>query len=518
MSGPLWLRSLIMIFTLFWGAFSYGAPTCSDVFIKYPEGGAAIELEMSLGEGLMKVLTTHEGQVGSLFSAQITNAKMPLSFQKWAQDFYPDINPEKIEWELIPHPFKMDLIKAVTAGKKTGFFADRRVPGIKVKETISVNFEQDSRFLGKLYEAGRHEIDVADIFRQVEYRGPSDIKRLKGLELHMRSSEQTAGELLKDAWKFQSGIGARKTYMHAHVVVKAPIPTDREAALNISEYYRRSNLLAELMTVAELGFLHSNKAFNWSSLSVTTFFDTARPRFFSGVYRQFIHGPENNGDLSPYKMGFVGFRDHRTYDQENVFGFEYRAIDRKGDETLHGKVLDNLQYGLRTQRYGFTYEHMAEWMADKKMDIRDDFQVERALESAWYQQSYNQLYRRLPKEFKAALGGGAQAFFTVYALKVSDLGNHALKMLLYDWSADPIYFKDSAAQQKIREVQKKVLSTLLHDSAIADPQQILRTFVRDSGLLEQVGKSFNLSKSDLEPSLKATPLEKDSSLPSIPRQ
>ena|GEM_PF-5598428 len=491
MSGLQCLRATIMIFALIWSAGLQAAPRCGDIFRDYSLGGAAVELEMDATNKVLQILTTHNGLVGGLFDRKFTDASIPNSYLFWAKENYPEMDPRLLEWDLLPDNIKRNLIIVVSSGKERTFYEDRSVPGIKVKEVIQLKFPIDTVFLGQTYRPGVHNVDVSNVFKQVEFRSRRSVEKFSGVELHLRSQEISAGDLVKDAWNFQMGIGEKRGHLHEHIVAAKPTgPRQREKAIEIAEYYRRANMLAELIKAFDHGVIMSNKSLTES------FFDSAKPNFFSGVFKYFM-GDIRDFDGNRFKMAYVSFRTGKTYDQSDMFGFEYRAIGAKRNVQLMRKISDRIQYSLRNESYGFEYSDMREWFESKKLNIEDNLQVQQGLEMAWYHQSYTQLYKRMPENLKAALGKPGWALLKTYHLKISDYGNHALKMLLYDWAADPIYFGDEAGQARVRKIQEFTLSQLFKKSEV-HPRDIVTVFVKTSGVFEQVGRTFDLTPQDLQ--------------------
>ncbi len=497
---PFLASVLLALLTLIKPCLGWSNPSCSAAYQK--QGGAAVELEMGVSQAVLRILTTSDGLVGGLFP----EGDLPGFYTQWSKQNYPRVEPAKVDWDLLDEDLQMRLLVEVSRRKKTDFFEDRVVPNVKVRDIIHVQFDQTTDFLGQQYQRGEYDVDVSRFFRRVEYISPASVANFSGVELHLRSSEMDAGDLVHSAWNFQAGIGAPKTHLHEHVVEPLPIEAlekaPEETSLVMTEHYRRINLLAEFVSVLKLRRISANKRFSWSRLSTLHFFDSINPNFLSGIYRYFAGEWKYKklGDL--FKMGWVGFRGSDAYDQPNLYGYEYRSISDSSSLPLRKKILSNLQKGMRSQEYGLSSPSMLDWVRSKGVNIRDENAVSALWESTWYKQSYTTLLKRLPAYLRPILGGPVRSFLKVASLRFSWMGNEATKMLLYDWSTDPLFHADPIAQKKLIEEQQRALNRYFKNGEALNV--VLKDFVWSSGLLERVAQTFGLEKSDFD-ALEITP-------------
>lgn len=481
----------------------WAADTCRNVVEKL--GGSAIEMEMDMSPEVLGLLTTTDGTVGGLFVKQ----KLPEFFTQWMQKFEPNHNPSSYAWDKLGNGMKRDLLIEVTRRKKSGFFTDRQIPNTRVKDKITLEFDRKTTpFLGKWYPKGTHEIDVSGYFGKVEYMGPDSVKDVSGVELHLRSAKLEAGDVLESAWILQDGAKIRRTHMHEHIVVPMPVKALAQkpvkTALAVTEYYRRANLLAEFIAILELEGIYPNKRFSFRYLLIN-YFDSINPEYISGIFNYLSNEKSRAASLgSTFKMGWVGFRGSDLYDQPNLFGFEFRAINNNSDTMLYRKMMTQIEKGLRDQDYGFNPEIIATGfgVSTEKLSFFQRFNLNSKLKRSWYKKSYRQLFFELPDYLKVVVGNSIKKMALVWSLKKNARGNQAVKMLLYDWSRDPLFYGSPDSVARLEKEQ--VIALQRHFEKGEDLNIVLRDFIWNSGLLNKVIQTFRMEKADFDFLLKAS--------------
>lgn len=509
-------------------------------------GGISVEIEMPARAEVMKILTSSDGRVEGMLGP----FKTPLFFEEWAAKRFPNRNPRKLRWEQLDVAQQKQLTGYVALSRRQEFFRDRALPNLQVKPRIRVEFKQPTRFLGKDYPRGGHWVKVPDI-KNPQYRRPDDMVGLKGVELHLRSGDRLPSEVIDDAWSFQRGIGMVPGYLHAHLVAPIPVASllaQREATgLAIAEFFRRANLLAE-MSYASRGFpLKTTREKDGSAM----LFNGIYPSFLSAVYRYFMQLDPVGTRL---KMGFIGFRGEDFYDEDGVYGLEYRAIGIPREGAFYRAFADRLLSGMRGEDYGFSAELMPAWLQEVhglssfatrwRIDA-----VESALESTWYRTPAplmlattgmarlaaqwvpggSRLLKPLlihdwgsdsrvtedPESLKRIQAAQWEALRGLWQdgrslddvmpafLRDSGLprvrlgvageetGEFGTKMLFHDWAQDPLVFQDPALLTRIREAQVRGLAELL--AGEGERPAIMQRFVRKSGLLERLAQGFGLA-------------------------
>ncbi len=470
-------------------------------------GPAAVEMEMPVKSGVLGVLDTDDELVRGLVTAWGLPA--PELYLDWARRAYPGEDPQDIEWDLLPDEVKMAFLQYYSKSAKIDFSRDRSVPGVRVRDVVRIKLHEPSNFFDQRLIPGTHELDVRAARGRVEFVEQGTMRQFSLVELHLRSPKIDAGILLDSAWTFQTGIGAKNTHLHEHLLFKIPSAELEqkpiETGLVLVEYFRRANLLAEFISAGALDWIHTQRQFSLFTPGYFIYqFDSIKPHFLSGIFFYLVDGFKRDIKIKTmFKVGWVGFRGHDFYDTGEHFGFEYRNITPNGDRQLYKKVLSSIQRGLLSKNYGFSSESMLAWIAERGIAKNDKFGIRQLLEASWYGQKYSYLLRHLPSYLRPVLGGTLVARKNILRLRMLDPGNHAIKMLLHDWSLDPLFYGDENAVERLKEEQRRALTRVLKEGASL--RAAIWNFIHFSGLLERVAATFYLQKSDFEPPIEIDP-------------
>ena len=369
---------------------------------------------------------------------------------------------------------------------------------MSVKKEVVLNFARETAFLGETYPSGRHLVDVSRVLGgAVEYRGVADVEDVSGVELHFRDN-QSAGTVIHDAWTFLDGLGVPRAALHAHIVAPLPIealkrePEVQAAAM--ADFYRRVNLLAEMTTIVD----------EWRSIKMHThggrsFFGHATPWTMAFVfdYLRTNRSILSNSILSSLfplgnyaKLGWVGFFGSDKYDEPGLYGLEYRAIAAGVSETDYREILDRIQQSMLRDDYGVPKETIRRWLAGQKNKKFPGV----ALIAACYHQEWPRLFAEAsPDVKKATYGFGSQRQqrltrrLTKQRLTEQGKGHAELKMLVYNWSNDPLVFEDEAFQKRIVEQQARALGRFQSGEPV---NELVSDFIVDSGLYDAVSRSI----------------------------
>lgn len=477
----------LLVFTL--EASQLNAKECASIF--KPIGGSSVELEMRISPSVMSLITTRDGTVGGLYMGLKSrtpliqrlfgkkNTLLPQNYLAWALAKFPNDSPLDISWSAVPYDLKISLINRASSLRDRNFYADRKIPNLKITPQFDIVFFEPTRFLGKDYPRGTHTIDLSKSFENVEYQAPSDLKGLNGVELHIRDPKLAPSDMIESAWALQDAIGTKKTHLHEHIV--APIPMvslktkPQITILSIVEFYRRANLLAELVAIDKMSPIQN------ISKGKTTFFGSIDGSFLSGIY-EYLESVRLNREErigSDYKMGYVGFRGADTYDQPGLYGFEYRSLAPWKSLKLQKKIADAIMAGLAREDYGFTEAELTDWSAAQGLDLQDKNSVLTALEDLWYGKTFEKLSQDPLNPLEQWM--------------IEQ--NRGLMMLLHDWSKDPLYTNDPQGADLIQQEQKLALSRLKKREAAT--VHLLRDFIWRSGLMDKVLQSFKIDRSDV---------------------
>jgi len=437
-----------------------------------PKEDTSVEIEIENTDPILALLTTSDGTLAPLLPPKphfsLFRFRLPPSFgnefQGWS---YEKLAAEP--WNnLTPHQKRL-FLSWVTFRKTTPFFSDRGVPGFVIKEATTLTFKKPTEFLGQSFESGTHELDISKLFRKVEYGTPSQNPNM--LELHFRTN-RPAGEVSNSAWTFLEAIDVAKTHQHVHIVAPINIKRLQEEgqirSVMLTDFYRRANLVLEMMTLVEEKFrgITANRA------GAVVFWDNLSSEKLNTVYRHFETTREL-GRQRPLgmaaKMAFVGFRGADTYDDPSLMGFEVRGISRHSNPEYVKKYLNTIQWALTQDQFGVSKEDMKTWLErqDKSKDLD--------LGATWYNQPWEKLQTNgFGHRFEETIDPYLRKH--IYNLEE----NRELKMLIHNWSNDPLLFNKPKLLRHIRKKQEEALKKL--DIGYISQQQIVSEFLIQSGI------------------------------------
>lgn len=434
---------------------------------------SSVELEMLNSEAVMSILTTKTGKIGVLFD-EIGESSAPSSLiAELGATSFKDLKMK--DWDALNIDQKYDLLNHISSNKKTEFFTDRTFPGLKVRDEIQMTFDKETEFLGNTYLPGTYKVKLNGSMENVEY-GNQD-QRAAFLELHLRT-RLPAGSVSRDAKTLQKAIGTKVTPQHVHIV--APIPIQKlkmsphTQSIRMGEYYRRVNLVSEMLTITkQSGGIYAKTG------EGIVYFDSLTAKKLKGVTKYFedLAAGKNPEVGDQYKMAWVGLRGSDKYDQPGLYGYEFRNITAQGDPIEDEKLLNSIQWSINKDEYGISEQKISDW-TNKYHPGKSPSD---AVASTWYNQSFHSLYKQANPLVRENIG-----LWGRMSLWVSS-NNKAVKMLLYDWTKDPILFDKPELSKKILEKQVDAIKKIRSD---ADPDEVLRDFLKESNLLEIFARSI----------------------------
>jgi len=436
-----------------------------------PEHDTSVELEVHNTEVILSLLTTTDGTLAPLLPPKPTLSVfgfglppgLEASFRGWSYD---KLAAEP--WDNLSKEQKRMFLLWVTAKKKTPFFEDRTVPGIRIKDKVTLHFKEPTRFLNREYAAGDHEVDISKIFRKVEYGSPSQNPNF--LELHFRTN-QPAGVVSNSAWTFLTAIRDQKTHQHVHVVSPLKISRLQEEgqirSVMMTDFYRRANLVLEMMTIIE----DKHHGISARQEKDVLFWDNLSPERLEKVFRH-LETSRLNGRQPPLKsqakMAYVGFRGADTYDNPELFGFEVRGISEYANPEYIKKFLDTIQWAMTQDHFGIPKEEMEKWLKLQKGPV-----VTRLVDT-WYNQPWEKLRANgFGQRFEEI-----EPYFRTHFYDLEQI--RELNMVLHNWSNDPLLFDKPKLIDRIRKEQIKALERL--DKGSDSPQRIMQEFLIRSGI------------------------------------
>jgi hypothetical protein len=364
----------------------------------------------------------------------------------------------------------------VTVRKNSDFFNDRNIPGIKIKDSANLTFTKAPPFLGQILSPGSHTIDIAKLLRNVEYGSPAQDPDF--LELHFRSNFPS-GEVSNSAWSFLSGLKQRRPHQHVHIVYPLNIEQLQKEgpmrSLMLTELYRRSNLILEMMKIVE----EKKRGITLNGMEQAIFFDNLNPERLKLVYNHLQETLRLGGQPplgSQTKMAYVGFRGGDTFDNPSLIGFEVRAIAEFSNPKYINEFLNTLQWTLSQDNYGISQETMQKWLDQTAKNSNVDVDL----------LYYNHPWERLKTNGFGHRFEDVDPYLRKHFYDLEQ--NRELKMLLHDWSKDPLVFENQKLIAQIRKQQIIALDKL--NGATTSPQRIVEEFLIRSGLYGLVTRSL----------------------------
>lgn len=493
-----------------------------------PEVAASVELELDTYP-VLKILTTTNGKLSSLLQDQ----NNPEYLSAWMRLNHKDTLDE-VAWDELPDYMKLMLLKHISSGRKNLFFSDRKIHNMKVRDHIDLTLNQGVKFNGVKLQTGiNKDVDISQILAKnaVEYRGPEDVENASGVELHFRE-KQPAGKVHEDAWTLLDGLQIARDHQHIHIV--APLPYEQfkihqyRQALMMADFFKRANLISEMLNVL-LGYPITNNVVDDKVNHVLIlYFGSMTDEMLEGVTDYFLSVSKlaqtddqryipRIGDR--YKIAWVGFRGKDKYDGDlDLWGIEYRDITAMKHTTTSKNILNALQWAMNKNEYGLSPELMEKW--DRY--THNGYNLQKKMAATWYNQNINNLLSSAPHHVLAALPKGMNWIERGIITKIAEK-NQEIKMLLFNWDNDPLFFQDQKIKNEIKKAQSIALTNIMKRPAIQDfvknvekgtikmdettlnnlmgsiyINPIIKDFIIDSDILFEVTKSLGLK---LQPKL-----------------
>ncbi len=454
-----------------------------------PKQDSAVELELDMTEEVLDLFTTSNGKVSGLYG----KIPLPTWFAQWVEDHRPRVrSPKNILWQSLDYDVRIRLLRDLGKARRQKFFDDRQIHGLVIKGNLTLKFSKKTKLLGKEYSAGTHTVKSEGFLQPiVEYMGPGSVKSASGVELHFRAS-QASGSLSNDAWVFLDALNIERPHQHIHIV--APLPMRElqkdpaHQAMLMAVFYANVNLAAEMISILEEGSIIQT-----SQDEVATYFAPLSPHNLYYAARYFhseaVGEPLNIGD--DLKMAWVGMRGSDKYDEPGLWGLEVRSIGENSNSKTFKNFLNQIQYDMTTRFYNQFSAEMKAWyqgMAEKHGDL-DEFSM---LQLIWYNQPWKELLSKVPNDYLSFLPTRWKEKAQIISTLPSFEGD-AYKMLIFDWSENPMVHSNPGLAKQIKQSQIKAIKALMASDNLAyDSHDIVKKFLLKSGLFEAVMRSIGL--------------------------
>lgn len=455
---------------------------------------SAVEIEIDTNH-VIGTLTTPDGTVGGFLGAR----PMPKWLEKSAA------NPRKIPWDNLSAAKKLRLLQHGARLKETSFYEDRSIEGICVKSIVTLSFKKETDFLGKTYPPGAHDVNVSNILGKVEYRTPSEVLTVAGLELHFREggASASAGTVSQDAWTFLDGLGAPRTHQHVHIVAPMPFAAlERDPmgqSLRMTDFIRRANATAEMISI-----LWHGQSITVVSEGDTDYFSFLKSDDLKNIFRYLWSVVYGEPDESRPELAWINFRRLKKYDDPNLWGMENRWLNADAPSAIAREFLDTVQMAMLNDKYGVPEERLKRWFEWCVTNAYGNIFFDDALEKAWFHKAkWETVLRQIPahvRKFWEETGGawatlrarlqGVPTFHEKLGLFREN--DASLDLLFHDWSFDPLLFDNPKKLSLIANEQLRALNRIL---AGEDMRPAIQDFLKKTGLFTLFASSLGGKKS-----------------------
>jgi len=424
----------------------------------------AIEVEAGMTRGILAAMTTRDGTVGPVLA---DGGRPPPAFLAKKAGNKPI---ESVLWDDLSATEQLDLLKSQSKGHD--FFSNRSMPGVMFRPN-----------------AGKA------LMSKVEYLGPASVESVNGVELHVRQPG-TASNNQKDSLETAAAIGATPLSRHQHVPNKIPQSILKGNAVDrfrLVDFYRRANITADLASVLEGYSLKPNRDGH------ITYFDYMKAGALPAMNKHlFSVATTGRGTLGPstLKMGSVGFRTGSLYKDETMFGFEMRTLSKTNSEEKM-RFGNAVQKGVLTGSYGTPRATIEEWhdkvIGTKGSPSKIARRQGEVLSGLHFNRDTDTLLAEPPQELMASLTPNVRR-----GMREKADEQYSLKLLVHDWSKDPVISSQPGLAATIVTAQKAALAKLDKDGFESN-MGIIKTFVKDSGLYDVYSESLGMRESIAAP-------------------
>ena len=449
----------------------------------------AVELEIPTTNKALSLMHTSDGTVGP-----VLNWSRPPEWLA-ARAESEGIDPRKYPWSKLSETERLEILQE--GARSVTFYQSRSLPGIHMVDEIPVTLTKGAPFQNQELPAGTHNVNVKDNWGAVEYIGPEEVENVKGLELHYRD-KQSAGKTSRDAWTLiaRSEIAKEKPHQHVHIVRKIsdllPPGSTVLAAAKVADFKRRIEVFLHMQAVL-LGYpvSHIEKVIDHMSVDFWGPMTETQMKKMTGWLESLVNGESSRvQSRAAFKISYVGLRGPKTYKStEPLLGLEVRAIyppERAGFkyEREVEEMLNAIETSYSHPEFGLSRDRMKKWRAkNPRADLPSQ------MVDIYYNKEDLMAYRgRMSEKTLEFMDSDVTLWLKVMQLSQK---NQAFKMLIHNWSRDPLFFDSPRQIEKIARAQQAALKTLATAST-EEPERVLRNFILDSGLFKSYANSIGL--------------------------
>ena len=435
----------------------------------------ATEYEFIAERAALEEITTTDGTLGPLLALREfkidDGVKLP--------PFLAELSVDKrlsVKWEDLTYSQKMRTIEYVIKAR-TIDVSKPKIEGLVLKK--------------------KEEIDYLIKTQALDIAGPMNNGRIEELEFKRRAEGLASDNLDKTFIRAQS---LKELHLQAHIHVPGKIPRrilegNPVSRFALLDWYRRLNMYLEL-TALQDGFKIAKKEDKEKKL---VFFDSLTHedlfllnKVFWLMYRKESENGSDEIDQldNELKTSYVGFRGKKTYDGEPDFGMEIRHLPL--DKKKRANFVNMVQRGVLTEDYGIPYYKYSILVSGFGKQnpglVKNSEEYNQMIGLPVVYMHYNipidMAFDVAPDYLKRALTGPVRAIIREHEEK-----NHAVKMLINDWTKDRLVVQGDKARSRIMMAQLTALGKI---ALGGDPDIAIKNFAKRSGLAELYGQSLGL--------------------------
>ncbi|MCC6747619.1 MAG: hypothetical protein IT371_08180 [Deltaproteobacteria bacterium] len=405
---------------------------------------------------------------------------------------------EKLSWERLGKENRQLqrglLVLAVAA--TANFHGDRAIP--------FVTFAPPKR---------KHRADTArtgfGFLPLVELKSHEDAVALEGIELH-HVGRGPAGANTTQTFERVKSMGGDMHHEHVHLVRRPGLPAalyfygpegrklgpqarERTEAAIVTDHWRRANLYFDLRRAAYMGVLERRTS---DSL---TYYDYTSAEKLGRLYNHLAYGTHLRA--SELKMGTVGYRvaiyrNEQGMPDGSLEGYELRSVRDEApqkdpqDRATREAAVNAIQRSLITGHYGLPPSALVAWCGELFRANYLRGPVEDRLAALHYNRPFGKLWASAPAFVKGTLAS-AEARTRLEEATQTNLG---ARLLLHDWKHDTTWLGLNRPQRvrALERVHRAQRAALVDVARGVEVDKCVRRFVRESGLVEEVGRSLGI--------------------------
>ncbi|MEI7441173.1 MAG: hypothetical protein WCK43_06010, partial [bacterium] len=345
---------------------------------------------------------------------------------------------------------KQKKLQTVTELRGANFNRARNFPGLKLRNPMPLKWNKPTRFLGKMYSPHEtHMVDISPLLYlpKVEYGEPAETKRVGLLEVHFSSNTLSPPELRDESWTMLEGAGILKSQAHLHVI---GAPSTSTSWLIRAEFWRRLNLAAETISIVDKGFTLKNLSQNGeTSMRILDRYSLSN----GALNLKYISRGEKVPDEDRFKPFFVGMHLPGKYKDPRAMGFQFRTLDKERAAQFE-PLIDASTHFLSSEEAGIDENRMNKWLAYMKAKSNVQRREEDYLAMTHYNAPVQNLMRDANIEIINFFKGKDPLLQKLTQESEENIG---LRMLLHDFSNDPLFFDEPSFLREVSNAQIKAL-------------------------------------------------------------